>query len=95
MLGISLLLATTLITRTSGQIEGLILDDTEEDLASFERKAGLMMREVPIRNVIPHEGIKRFKCHACEPPTCEDTATGTQICLNAVQCWKSRVREGK
>lgn len=33
--------------------------------------------------------LKRYKCHSCEPPDCSTLTT----CTNAVQCWKSRVRE--
>ncbi|KAG5869009.1 hypothetical protein JTB14_019947 [Gonioctena quinquepunctata] len=32
---------------------------------------------------------KRYKCHSCEPPDCSNPT----VCHNAIQCWKSRVRE--
>lgn len=32
---------------------------------------------------------KRYKCHSCEPPNCSKLTT----CYDALQCWKSRVRE--
>lgn len=95
MLLLILFVAATVTTGANGQIEGRLLDDSEDNLESIELKSGLMMREVPFRNMIPAEGTKRFKCHACEPPNCEETATGRHICLNAVQCWKARVREGE
>lgn len=34
-------------------------------------------------------GKMRFKCHSCEPPSCANPT----VCVNAVFCWKSRVRE--
>lgn len=33
--------------------------------------------------------IKHYQCHSCDPPKC----THLTVCYNAVQCWKSRVRE--
>lgn len=33
--------------------------------------------------------VKRYKCYSCEPPDCSNPT----ICVDAVQCWKSRVRE--
>lgn len=32
---------------------------------------------------------QRYKCHSCEPPDCSHPT----ICTDAIQCWKSRVRE--
>ncbi|XP_017781722.1 PREDICTED: activin receptor type-1 [Nicrophorus vespilloides] len=34
-------------------------------------------------------GKQRYKCHSCEPPDCANLT----VCSNAVQCWKSRIRE--
>ncbi|KAK9300429.1 hypothetical protein QLX08_006951 [Tetragonisca angustula] len=34
-------------------------------------------------------GQQRFKCHTCDGPDCRYT----QICHNAITCWKSRVKE--
>lgn len=31
----------------------------------------------------------RYKCYSCDPPHC----TYQSVCYDAVQCWKSRVRE--
>lgn len=95
MLLLILFVAAAVTIGANAQIEGRLLDDTEDNLESIELKSGLMMREVPFRNMIPTEGTKRFKCLACEPPNCEETATGNHICQNAVQCWKARVREGE
>lgn len=39
-------------------------------------------------NSIHHVG-KSFKCHSCDAPDCSQET----ICHNAVQCWKSRVRQ--
>lgn len=92
-----ILFVATILTPpgTYGQNEGRLLDETEDNLESIELKSGLMMREAPLGNLIPKAGGKVFKCLACEPPNCEETATGRLICLNAVQCWKSRVRQGE
>ncbi|XP_057657135.1 activin receptor type-1 [Diorhabda carinulata] len=40
-------------------------------------------------NSLQNTNVKRYKCHSCEPPDCSKPT----ICQNAVQCWKSRVRE--
>lgn len=90
-----LIVIATVVATPYGQLDGRLLDENDENESSFETKAGLKMREVPLRNMIPMESHKRFKCHACEPPNCEDTATGMHMCKEAVQCWKSRVREGE
>lgn len=90
-----LVLIATLVTSARGQIDGQLLDETEEDTNSYELKAGLRVRDVPLRNSVSYDGSKRFKCYSCEPPNCAESAVGTQVCQNAVQCWKSRVREGE
>ena len=89
------LVITTVVASAKGQLDGRLLDENEENESSFEAKAGLKMREVPLRNLIPMDGLKRLKCHACEPPNCEESVTGRHTCQQAVQCWKSRVREGE
>ncbi|XP_077283276.1 type I BMP receptor saxophone [Arctopsyche grandis] len=33
---------------------------------------------------------KRYKCHSCEPPDCHNMMA---VCKDAIQCWKSHVRE--
>ncbi|CAG9765597.1 unnamed protein product [Ceutorhynchus assimilis] len=40
-------------------------------------------------NTLQYVQQKGFKCHSCNPPNCDHPT----ICHNAVQCWKSRVRE--
>ncbi|KAK4885659.1 hypothetical protein RN001_001930 [Aquatica leii] len=40
-------------------------------------------------NHIQTYGKQRYKCHSCEPPDCSNPS----ICIDAIQCWKSRVRE--
>lgn len=89
------LVAAMFVTFARGQVEGRLLDETEEELENVELKAGQMLRDIPIRNTIPFAGDKRFRCYSCEPPNCEESATGTQVCQNAVKCWKSRVRDSK
>lgn len=32
---------------------------------------------------------QRFKCHICDPPQC----SRLEVCHDAIQCWKSRIRE--
>lgn len=82
-----LLLAATAAV-VSGQLDGHLMEETEEDLGfeQYRRATGLL------RNAIPHDG-KRYKCYSCEPPACHESATGTHVCQNALQCWKSRVRD--
>ncbi|XP_066158125.1 activin receptor type-1 isoform X2 [Euwallacea fornicatus] len=41
------------------------------------------------QNDLYHHPPKHYQCHSCDPPHCINPAT----CYNAVQCWKSRVRE--
>lgn len=41
------------------------------------------------QNQITNEDVKRYKCHLCDPPNCSNPS----ICFDAIQCWKSRVRE--
>lgn len=37
----------------------------------------------------------RYKCYSCEPPDClHEPVSSSHMCQNAVQCWKSRVRDG-
>lgn len=41
-------------------------------------------------SLIDPQGYKqRYKCHSCEPPDCSNPT----VCLDAILCWKSRVRE--
>lgn len=85
-----------------------LLDEDTDDL-DFEGKIALV-RDVPMNSrlneLVPHlhhhhqqqhhEGhLRRYKCLSCEPPDCADSALGTHVCQNAVQCWKSIVRDGK
>lgn len=66
--------------------------DIEENLIN-DRDPGepppdLLKRQRNILNSLPGTE-KRFSCHTCEPPSCSRPT----ICHDAVQCWKSRVRE--
>lgn len=66
--------------------------DIEESLIN-ERDPGepppdLLKRQNNVLNSIQATD-KRYSCHSCEPPSCSRPT----ICHDAVQCWKSRVRE--
>lgn len=66
--------------------------DIEEELFN-ERDPGepppdLFKKQSTGLNSLPSSG-ERYKCHSCEPPSCSSQT----ICHDAVQCWKSRVRE--
>lgn len=91
--------------RAESHKSSLLDEDTDE--LDFEGKIALV-RDVPINSrlneLVPHlhhhqqhhEGhMRRYKCLSCEPPDCAETALGTHVCQNAVQCWKSIVRDGK
>lgn len=91
--------------RAESHKASLLDEDTDE--LDFEGKIALV-RDVPINSrlneLVPHlhhhqqhhEGhMRRYKCLSCEPPDCAETALGTHVCQNAVQCWKSIVRDGK
>lgn len=48
-----------------------------------------LLSRQPNPNSIQNPHLKRYSCYSCEPPDCSKTTT----CQNALQCWKSRVRE--
>ncbi|CAK9801289.1 Activin receptor type-1 [Anthophora quadrimaculata] len=65
-----------------------------------EEKFALLEHDFSLESEEPHKAIdmdfnssstgqQRFKCHFCEGPDC----SYTEICYNAVTCWKSRVRQ--
>lgn len=74
-----------------------LLEDSNKDIAE-EYDLG----EPPPNDLIEHlihnrkrfnktnfQSEKKFSCHICDPPNCNNPST----CFNAIQCWKSRVRE--
>ncbi|XP_058459395.1 activin receptor type-1 isoform X2 [Malaya genurostris] len=69
-------------------MHGKLLDETEEtmDLEAYHPN-----RDLPIQNsIVSHQ---RYKCYSCEPPDCLDTTAHAHLCQNAIQCWKSRIRD--
>ncbi|XP_076763522.1 type I BMP receptor saxophone [Xylocopa sonorina] len=76
-----------------------ILSLTFEPCPGEDKKLGLLENDVPLENeespksvdIVAFNGSStgRFKCHICEGPDC----LYSQICYNAVTCWKSRVRQ--
>lgn len=69
-------------------------EESDEDELNSEHNLGepppydLQRRQH--QNSLIDTGYKqRFKCHSCEPPDCSNPS----VCLDAISCWKSRVRE--
>ncbi|XP_058459394.1 activin receptor type-1 isoform X1 [Malaya genurostris] len=81
-------------------MHGKLLDETEEtmDLEAYHPN-----RDLPIQNsIVSHQRRhskskrrmkRRYKCYSCEPPDCLDTTAHAHLCQNAIQCWKSRIRD--
>lgn len=104
---ITLLLSTSFTQIPAESHKSSLLDEDTDEL-DFEGKVALV-RDVPMNSrlnneLVPHlhhhqqhhEGhSRRYKCLSCEPPDCADSALGTHVCQNAVQCWKSIVRDGE
>lgn len=83
--GLIFLLAINLV---KGDSHGKLLDETEEtmDLETYHPN-----RDLPIQNsIVSHQ---RYKCYSCEPPDCAVTTVHAHLCQNAIQCWKSRIRD--
>nr|XP_022910755.1 activin receptor type-1 isoform X2 [Onthophagus taurus] len=51
----------------------------------YSSKHNIRHNSLPMRDI----GKDRFKCYSCEAPNCEEET----ICHDAIQCWKSRIRE--
>ncbi|KAF5307599.1 hypothetical protein FQR65_LT06755 [Abscondita terminalis] len=67
-------------------------DDSNNDLDVGEPPPfGIHKRLDNHNNIIGVQtyGKQRYNCHSCEPPKCSNLTT----CVNAIQCWKSRVRD--
>lgn len=70
-------------------------EESDEDELNSERNLGEpppydLQRRQHQNSLIDSQGYKqRYKCHSCEPPDCSNPT----VCLNAILCWKSRVRE--
>ncbi|XP_065368251.1 activin receptor type-1 isoform X2 [Calliphora vicina] len=85
------LLTILYIKNAKGEISNLLLDENQEN----------MDLEVPISNskeisVVPVQNSiqthPRFKCYSCEAP-CRDPSQHAHMCQNAIQCYKSRIRD--
>lgn len=71
---------------TQADMHGKLLDETEETL---DLEAYHPNRDLPIQNsIVSHQ---RYKCYSCEPPDCD--VIHSHLCQNAIQCWKSRIRD--
>lgn len=85
-----------MVTLSSGKISEKkvpLQEDSNEDIAE-DRYPGepppdlfLKRQRVMNDNYIPK--IQRFTCYTCEAPNCSNPSN----CTDAIQCWKSRVRE--
>lgn len=95
-----LLLFTIIINTTIGELQKPLLKDENDDYDNNEYDPGepspgpsdlLSHQNNP--NLIKEGGFnnktKRYDCYSCDPPDCDHMT----VCHNAVQCWKSRVRE--
>ncbi|CAH1111286.1 unnamed protein product [Psylliodes chrysocephalus] len=91
-----IILVTNLVTGELVQRRPELREEPEEDYDSAnsnlnepgEPPPDLLSRQ-PNPNSIQNPHLKRYSCYSCEPPDCSKTTT----CQNALQCWKSRVRE--
>ncbi|XP_037035584.1 activin receptor type-1 isoform X2 [Bradysia coprophila] len=94
------------INYCKGEINGRLLDENEENMdldsshdhPSIGRDLNLAQNSIhqshPRRHSKSNRRIKkRYKCHSCEPPDCRNSVSGMHMCQNAIQCWKSRVRD--
>ncbi|XP_055701112.1 activin receptor type-1 isoform X2 [Phlebotomus papatasi] len=97
---IKCLISVLLLNSCRGEINGRLLDENEENMDLETHHT----RDLPIQNSIQshprrHRKSKRrmkrrYKCYSCEPPDCSNNiTTHTHLCQNAIQCWKSRVRD--
>nr|CAI5864549.1 unnamed protein product [Callosobruchus analis] len=84
------LLMTFLVYFVAGEIPRSphLKEEYDEDDLINEHEPGEPPPERSL-NSIQHRDLKRYKCHSCEPPDC----LRLSVCSNAIQCWKSRVRE--
>ncbi|KAL3287137.1 hypothetical protein HHI36_001617 [Cryptolaemus montrouzieri] len=73
--------------------EAVEVNSKDEELGEenypWEPPPNDLMKQSNSLNTIDMSHIKRFSCHSCDPPNCNNPST----CYDAIQCWKSRVRE--
>lgn len=72
------------VLRNGNDIEENLINDRDPG----EPPPDLLKQQKKVLNSIPST-VKRYDCHSCEPPNCSRPT----ICHDAVQCWKSRVRQ--
>ncbi|XP_075169450.1 type I BMP receptor saxophone isoform X2 [Haematobia irritans] len=70
---------------------GSLLDENQENMMDTEHNTNSKEFPVPAVNSIQTQH-PRFKCLSCEPP-CHDPTQHAHKCQNAIQCYKSRIRE--
>ncbi|KAF5294422.1 hypothetical protein FQA39_LY13407 [Lamprigera yunnana] len=66
-------------------------DEPNNDLHVGEPPPLIIPKRLDNHNFIGVQtfGKQRYKCHSCDPPNC----TNPTVCVDAIQCWKSRVRD--
>lgn len=70
------------------------LDDDDDDSSNLQ-EPGEPPPYKKIKGQDNHNSIlqtgymKRYACHSCDGPDCSNPT----ICMNALSCWKSRVRD--
>ncbi|XP_013114021.1 activin receptor type-1 isoform X2 [Stomoxys calcitrans] len=79
------------INNAKGEISGRLLDENQETIMDPELQP-TNSKEFPVavQNSLPTH--PRFKCLSCEPP-CHNATQDAHKCLNAIQCYKSRIRD--
>uniref|UniRef100_A0A1B0ABM6 receptor protein serine/threonine kinase n=1 Tax=Glossina pallidipes TaxID=7398 RepID=A0A1B0ABM6_GLOPL len=86
-----ILLIVLQINKAKGEINGRSMDDYRKNM-SHEISYTNNSKEYP--SLLPQNSIQthpRFKCFSCEPP-CHNASQHAHMCQNAIQCFKSRVR---
>ncbi|XP_054274083.1 activin receptor type-1 [Macrosteles quadrilineatus] len=61
-------------------------ENLQDDTGDIDLRNKLHDQMIKAYSKIP---VKKYKCYSCEPPDCREGPP----CYNALQCWKSRVRD--
>lgn len=81
------------LLKTLNLKEDLDEDESNNELELGEPPPYELQKRLDNRNILlnaqAYAKQQRYKCHSCEPPDCSNPTT----CVDAIQCWKSRVRE--
>lgn len=83
------LLTVLYIKNAKGEISDRLLDENQENMA-LEHTNSKEFPVVPVQNSI--QTHPRFKCYSCEAP-CRNASQHAHMCQNAIQCYKSRIRD--